>query len=104
MLVFLFSTREALKEAKGRQRELEAEVGRVTCQLKEAMDKMVEQKEEEINRVRGWTDEQQERLQAEAKSKEESLRYTQNYGLETLRKNKISNFFSYQIYIFLLPF
>ncbi|XP_014880449.1 hyaluronan mediated motility receptor isoform X1 [Poecilia latipinna] len=70
----LESTREALKEAKGRQRELEAEVGRVTCQLKEAMDKMVEQKEEEINRVRGWTDEQQERLQAEAKSKEESLR------------------------------
>ncbi|KAK5612931.1 hypothetical protein CRENBAI_004389 [Crenichthys baileyi] len=70
----LESTKETLKEARGRQRELEAEVGRVTCQLKEAMDKMVEQKEEEINRVRGWTDEQQERLQAEAKAREESSR------------------------------
>uniref|UniRef100_A0A3Q2Q1R6 Hyaluronan-mediated motility receptor (RHAMM) n=1 Tax=Fundulus heteroclitus TaxID=8078 RepID=A0A3Q2Q1R6_FUNHE len=70
----LESTKEALKEAKGRQRELEAEVGRVTCQLKEAVDKMVEQKEEEINRVRGWTDEQQERLEAEAKAREESSR------------------------------
>ncbi|XP_038124132.1 hyaluronan mediated motility receptor isoform X2 [Cyprinodon tularosa] len=70
----LQSTKEALKEAEGRQRELEAEVGRVTCQLKEAMDKMVEQKEEEINRVRGWTDEQQERLEAEAKAREESSR------------------------------
>ncbi|MEQ2215419.1 hypothetical protein XENOCAPTIV_000801, partial [Xenoophorus captivus] len=53
IFVFLFSTKETLKEARGRQGELEAEVGRVTCQLKEAMDKMVEQKEEEINRVRG---------------------------------------------------
>ncbi|MEQ2247595.1 hypothetical protein ILYODFUR_010941 [Ilyodon furcidens] len=70
----LESTKETLKEARGRQGELEAEVGRVTCQLKEAMDKMVEQKEEEINRVRGWTDEQQERLQAEAKAREESSR------------------------------
>lgn len=75
MLVFFFSTKEALKEAKGRQRELEAEVGRVTCQLKGAMDKMVEDREEEINRLRGWTHEQQERLQAEAKAREESSRY-----------------------------
>ncbi|KAM4732688.1 LOW QUALITY PROTEIN: hyaluronan mediated motility receptor [Anableps anableps] len=70
----LESTKEALKEAQGRQRELEAEVGRVTCQLKGAMDEMVEQKKDEINRVRGWTDEQQERLQAEAKAREESSR------------------------------
>lgn len=70
----LESTKEALKEAKGRQRELEAEVGSVTCQLKGAMDKLVEEREEEINRLRGWTDEQQERLQAEAKAREESSR------------------------------
>ncbi|KAM6923484.1 uncharacterized protein FYW49_005941 [Xenentodon cancila] len=67
----LESAKEAVKAANGRQRELEAEVERVTYQLKEAMDKMVEEKKDEIGRVKEWSEEHEERLLAERKAREE---------------------------------
>ncbi|XP_072252171.1 hyaluronan mediated motility receptor isoform X2 [Leuresthes tenuis] len=68
----LESTKEALKGEKEKQKEREMEVERVTHQLREVMGKMVEEKEEEINRMKEWTDEHQERLLAEAKARENS--------------------------------
>ncbi|KAM6923481.1 uncharacterized protein FYW49_005938 [Xenentodon cancila] len=67
----LESAKEAVKAANGRQRELEAEVERLTYQLKEAMDKMVEEKKDEIGRVKEWSEEHEERLLAEGKAREE---------------------------------
>lgn len=75
--LFLFvSTKEALKGAEGRQKELEAEVDRVTDQMKEEMAKVVQQKDEEISRVKAGLEEHQEKQSAETKAREENLRYT----------------------------
>lgn len=71
-IVSLLSTKEDLRGAKESRRELEAEVERVTRQLMEAMNKMVEQKEEEVKKLKEWTNEHQERLLAEAKAEENS--------------------------------
>ncbi|KAM9741996.1 hyaluronan mediated motility receptor isoform 1-T1 [Menidia menidia] len=68
----LESTKEALRGEKGRQRELEMELEKVTLQLRELMEKMVEEKGEEIDKMKEWTDEHQERLQAEEKARENS--------------------------------
>lgn len=68
----LESTKEALQGEKGRQGELQAEVERLTHQLREVMDKMIEGKKGEINRMNEWTEEHQERLLAEAKAIENS--------------------------------
>ncbi|KAM3612829.1 uncharacterized protein V6R79_015327 [Siganus canaliculatus] len=62
----LESTTEALKRAEGREKILEAEVERVTHQMKEEMDKVVRQKEE-IDRMKKGLEEQQEKELAEAK-------------------------------------
>ncbi|KAF3693676.1 Hyaluronan mediated motility receptor Intracellular hyaluronic acid-binding protein [Channa argus] len=70
----LESTKEALKVAEERQKDLEVEVERVTQQMKDEMDKAVKQKEEEIKRVQERLEEQQERLLAEVKSREEDAR------------------------------
>lgn len=68
MLVLIFSTREALKEAKERQRELELEI-------KEVILTGFQQKEEEIKRVREWLKEQQAIQLAGVKASEQILRY-----------------------------
>lgn len=68
MLVLIFSTREALKEAKERQRELELEI-------KEVILTGFQQKEEEIKRVREWLKEQQVIQLAGVKASEQILRY-----------------------------
>lgn len=78
LLVLLFSTKEALQGAEGRQKELEVEVERVTQQMKEEMDRVVQQKEEEVNRVKEGLEEHQERQLAEAKAREENSRYATN--------------------------
>lgn len=67
MLVLIFSTREALKEAKERQRELELEI-------KEVILTGFQQKEE-IKRVREWLKEQQAIQLAGVKASEQILRY-----------------------------
>ncbi|XP_044062359.1 hyaluronan mediated motility receptor [Siniperca chuatsi] len=67
------SSKEALKGAKGRQKTLEVEVERVTQQMKEEMDKVV-QLREEINRMKEVLEEHQERELAEAKAREENSR------------------------------
>lgn len=72
IIVSLLSTKEDLRGAQESRRELEAEVERVTRQLMEAMNKMVEQKEEEVKKLKEWTNEHQERLLAEAKAEENS--------------------------------
>lgn len=77
LLVLLFSAREALKGAEGRQKSLEAEVERVTQQLKEEMNKVVQQKEE-INRMKEELEEHQKRELAEATAREENSRYASN--------------------------
>lgn len=71
-VVLLLSTKEDLRGAKEIRRELEAEVERVTQQLMEAINKMVEQKAEEVKKLKEWTNEHQERLLAEAKAEENS--------------------------------
>lgn len=48
---------------------------RATRQLTEAMDKLVEQKEEELSRLKQWTEEHQQRLLAEERAKEENSKY-----------------------------
>lgn len=68
MLVLIFSTREALKEAKKRQRELELEI-------KEVILTGFQQKEEEIKRVREWLKEQQVIQLVGVKASEQILRY-----------------------------
>lgn len=73
-----FSTREALKGAEERQKELEQEVERVTQQIKEEMNIVIHQKEEEIERLQEVLDEHQERQLAEAKAREENARYASN--------------------------
>lgn len=78
LLVLLFSAKQALRGAEGRQKELEAEVERVTQQMKEEIDKAVQQKEEEVNRVMEGLEEHQERQLAEAKAREENSRYASN--------------------------
>ncbi|XP_041652772.1 hyaluronan mediated motility receptor isoform X2 [Cheilinus undulatus] len=70
----LESTKNALKGAEERQKELEAEVDRVTKQMNEEMAKTVKQKDEEISRVRESLEELQERHLAEAKAQEENSR------------------------------
>ncbi|XP_069552959.1 hyaluronan mediated motility receptor [Brachyistius frenatus] len=70
----LESTKEALKGAEGRRSNLEAKVDIVTQQIKEEMDKLVEQKEDEIRRVREELEEHQGRQLAEAKAREENSR------------------------------
>lgn len=70
----LFSTTAALEDAKKREKELEAEVRRVTQQLKEVMDKVVERTEEEINQLRELSDERQETLLAEERAREENAK------------------------------
>lgn len=71
-LVFPFSTKEALRGAAERQKNLEAEVKRVTQQMKEEMDKVIRQKEEEIKGVRKGLEEHQQ------KSREENERCVLN--------------------------
>ncbi|CAN9514780.1 unnamed protein product [Ophioblennius macclurei] len=65
----LESTKEALKAAKGRESELETEVERVSRQMKDKMDEMVEQKEEEIRRAREVFQKDQESQLAEEKAR-----------------------------------
>lgn len=57
----------------------------MTRQLTEAVDKLVEHKEEELNRLRQWTEEHQERLSAEEKAKEENSKYASNSLLSALK-------------------
>lgn len=83
MLVLIFSTREALKEAKERQRELELEI-------KEVILTGFQQKEEEIKRVREWLKEQQAIQLAGVKASEQILRYPKKKFIFFL--NKISTF------------
>lgn len=79
----IFSTTEALKEAKRRQRELELE-------FKQVMRTVLEQNEEEIKRVREWLKEYQERQLAEVKASKRILRcvckkiYIFNFFLKNL--------------------
>lgn len=80
-LALLFSASEALEDAKKREKELEAEVRRVTQQLKEVMDKVVEHTEEEINQLRELSDERQETLLVEARAREENAKYVLKYFL-----------------------
>lgn len=47
----------------------------MTQQMKEEMDKVVKQKEEEIKRAKEGLEEYQERQLAEAKAREENARY-----------------------------
>lgn len=75
-LQITFSTKEALKEAKGREGELEAEVKKVNHQMKEEIDKMVEQNQEEIRSVMKRFEEHQEKQLAEAR--EENSAYACN--------------------------
>ncbi|XP_017275170.1 hyaluronan mediated motility receptor isoform X2 [Kryptolebias marmoratus] len=84
----LESTKEELRGANERRRELEAEVERVTRQLTEAMDKMVEQREEEVNRLREWTEEHQERLVAEERAKEENSKILLEVQARLARKDE----------------
>lgn len=75
LLALLFSAREALQGAEGRQKKLEAEMGRVTQQMKEEMDKMLQQNKEEVNRLKEDLKEHTERQEAEAKDRQENSRY-----------------------------
>ncbi|KAM8910862.1 hyaluronan mediated motility receptor isoform 2-T2 [Spinachia spinachia] len=68
----LESAREALQGAEGRQKELEAEMGRVTQQMKEEMDKMLEQNEEQVNRLKEDLKGHKERQEAIAKDRQEN--------------------------------
>ncbi|XP_036933856.1 hyaluronan mediated motility receptor [Acanthopagrus latus] len=69
----LESSKEALKGAEEKRKTLEAEVERVTWQMKE-MDKVLLQKDEEMKRVKERLEEHQERQLAEAKAREENSR------------------------------
>nr|XP_020485315.1 hyaluronan mediated motility receptor-like isoform X1 [Labrus bergylta] len=71
----LESAKEALKAAETRRTELEAEVDRVTDQMKEETAKVAQQKDEEINRVKEALEEHQERQSAEGKAREEDSRH-----------------------------
>uniref|UniRef100_A0A665UAU2 Hyaluronan-mediated motility receptor (RHAMM) n=1 Tax=Echeneis naucrates TaxID=173247 RepID=A0A665UAU2_ECHNA len=79
----LFSEEERSKtqeEGLRRVQELRTELNslkEVTKIMKEEMDKVVKQKEEEIKRVHEGLQEHQERQFAEAKEREENLRYVQ---------------------------
>lgn len=75
LLVFSISTKEALRGAEERQKNLEGEVERVTQQMKEEMDKVIQQKEEEIKKVKEVLEEHQARQYAEQKAREENARY-----------------------------
>ncbi|KAM7418016.1 hypothetical protein PAMA_017587 [Pampus argenteus] len=70
----LESTKEALRGAEERQKTLEAEMERVTQQMKEEMDKVDQQKEAEVNGLREVLEEHQERYFTEQKAKEENER------------------------------
>ncbi|XP_068452025.1 hyaluronan mediated motility receptor [Clinocottus analis] len=70
----LKSSREALQGAEARQKELEAEMDRVTQQMEEEMGRLVQQKEEEVNRVKEGLEEHKERQLVEAKAVEENSR------------------------------
>ena len=78
--VLLFSSKEALRGAEEKRKTLEAEVERVTWQMKE-MDKVLLQKDEEMKRVKEWLEEHQERQLAEAKAREENSRYVFKFTL-----------------------
>nr|XP_043896983.1 hyaluronan mediated motility receptor isoform X1 [Solea senegalensis] len=82
------STKEALKGAEERQKELEEEVERVTQQMKEEMDKVVKQKEEEIKRVKEGLEESQERQLAEVKAREESAKMLLEVQTRLARKDE----------------
>ncbi|KAK2849402.1 hypothetical protein Q5P01_009236 [Channa striata] len=84
----LESTKEALKVAEQRQRDLEAEVEKVTQQMKDEMDKAVQQKEEECRRVQERLEEQQERQLAEGKSREEDARVLLEVQTRLAQKNE----------------
>lgn len=75
-LSYFFSAKQALRGAEGRQKDLEAEVERV-----------MQQKEEEVNRVKEGLEEQQERQLAEAKAREENSRYASKFTWSLHRNN-----------------
>lgn len=69
---FPCSTKEALKGAEERQKELEAEVQGVTRCMKEEMDRAIQQKEEEIKKAREGLEEHRERCFAAQRAEEQA--------------------------------